>query len=45
MHKVFLSFILLFFLPTQSQNNIAADIDGNKYNLVKIDKYLISSEI
>ncbi|MBP1223108.1 fibrobacter succinogenes major paralogous domain-containing protein [Flavobacterium sp. 1355] len=44
MHKVFLSFILLFFLPNQSQNNIAVDIDGNKYNLVKIDKYLISSE-
>jgi len=44
MHRLFLSFILVFFLPEKFQNKTSIDIDGNKYNLVKIDKYLISSE-
>ncbi|WP_264529470.1 fibrobacter succinogenes major paralogous domain-containing protein [Flavobacterium sp. N502540] len=44
MGKLFLSFILLLLIPNKTENNIAADIDGNKYTIIKIDKYLISNQ-
>jgi uncharacterized protein (TIGR02145 family) len=44
MHKFLISLILLFVFPKTQQNTTIVDIDGNKYPLIKISKYLISSE-
>ena len=44
MHKFLISFLLLFVFPTTQQNTAVVDIDGNKYQLIQISRYLISSE-